>query len=66
VQLGLCFKTNSYQGSSAPHPSFYGIVFLSTTDPCDLQAKGYFGADVLFMLPVEAGTLRGREFKTVG
>lgn len=43
-----------------------GIVVPRTRDSCSLQARGYFGADILFMLPVEAGILHGREFKTVG
>lgn len=37
--LALCFNTKSQQRGSAPYPSFYGIVFLWTTDPVDLTLE---------------------------
>lgn len=66
VQPGLCLKTNLHQRRDAVHSRFRGIAVLNSRDSCSLQARGYFGADVLFMLLVEAGILHGREFKTVG
>lgn len=61
MQLGL--QDEVHQRSS-PHPSFYGIVFLRTTDPCCPHSDS--GDDILFVFPVKAGPLYGREFKSFG
>lgn len=66
VQLGLCFKMKYHQRRSAPHPSCYGIDFLRTTGPCCLHAHNYSWDDTLFVFPVKAGPLYGRELKSLG
>lgn len=61
VQLGL--QDKCHQRRSSPYPSFYGIVFLRTTDPCWPHTHSYSGDDILFMFLVKTGPLYGREFK---